>query len=88
MIDQMAAWIFTAMKRESKAAAEPSANKATMPLLTVKEAAKRLKRCEKTVLKHIRDARLNATNEGSSARPAYRVTEADLATYINANKLR
>jgi len=68
---------FEAAAKASKAATD------TEPL-TVKEAAKWLKSCEKTVLMKINNGQLRASNNGTPERPKYLVMKSDLIKYFNA----
>lgn len=56
----------------------------TSTFYTVKEAAKRLKRCEKTVLNLIKNGQLRAANVGSFDKPQYRLSIADLSAYYKS----
>jgi hypothetical protein len=82
-IDELAVALFDKIK--FLAAAEPKGPQNTGQLLTVSDVAKKAKRCEKTVLKWITSGRLNAVNQGTLARPSYRIAEAD---WLAANSKR
>ncbi|GAB3649807.1 hypothetical protein GCM10027594_25110 [Hymenobacter agri] len=73
------------LKRLSEAA---TVAKDTDTFYTVKEAAKRLQLCEKTVLSKIDAGRLTAANIGTFDKPQWRVSKADLMAFYNANRSR
>lgn len=86
-IHQFATAVLAGIRNEIKAAAEAATPaKEAEYLLSVKEAAKRLKLCEKTVLARIETGKLNAANVGTWERPQYRISKADLSAFYNANK--
>ena len=87
VIDQLAALILASLKPHLNAEAtkQSSTAKTSLPLLTVKEVAKRLKCVEKTVLKHIKDGKLNAANFGTWDRPSYKISEADFLAFYQGH---
>ena len=88
-INQFAAAVVAAMRHEIKAAAEAATvAKDVDYLLTVKEAADRLKLCEKTVLAKIADSKIAATNAGTWERPQYRISKAALTEFYNINRTK
>jgi excisionase family DNA binding protein len=86
-INQLAAGLLTSLQVQIKAAAEAAVvHKDADILFNVKEAAVRLKMCEKTVLAKIEAGKLSAANLGTWERPQYRISKADLIAFYNINK--
>lgn len=54
--------------------------------MTVEKVAERLDRDAKTVLKYIRESKLRAANIGTSAKPQWRVSEADFADFYRQHR--
>ncbi|WP_046244992.1 helix-turn-helix domain-containing protein [Hymenobacter terrenus] len=89
LISTLVETITSEIRRELAAASATTAKtKAATALLTVDELASRLKLHEKTVVRYIRSGRINASNHGTLARPAYRVAEADYEAFYKANRAR
>lgn len=88
LIATLVAQLTEGIRRELAATASPQAPQRTNALLTAKAVAGRLKLHEKTVVRYIREGRINASNHGSLARPRYRVNEADCEAFYKANRTR
>ena len=88
MLGQLASHLFVLMQNDLKAAAVATSGANDYVFFTVAEAAKRLKRCEKTILARIKDGRLRASNDGTLERLQYRISQADLAAFhrVNCNR--
>ena len=87
LIAELSAVLLASVRNELNAVSNAAAVTADADvLLTVKEAAEKLKMCQKTVLAKIEAGKLNAANMGTRERPQLRVSNADLQAYYQANR--
>lgn len=81
--DEIADRLFKLLdKRISQRSTATTSANDTDTLLTVAEAAKRLKRCNKTVLAKIRSGVIRASNIGTLDNPQWRINKLDLDNYF------
>lgn len=87
LINQLASEIMACIRRDMLVLEQLSKKSATKTteLLTAQMVAKRLKIHPKTVIRYIRQGRIDAANHGSLARPKYRVSEEDCNAFYLAN---
>jgi excisionase family DNA binding protein len=88
LITTLVAQLTDGIRRELAASAPAPASTRSNALLTVKMVAVRLKLHEKTVVRYIKEGRINASNHGTLARPRYRVHEADCEAFYKASCAR
>ena len=82
LIGQLAAAIAAHLQKDlQKAAAATSTGNDKTTFFTVKQAAGKLNRCEKTILNRIKSGALPASNDGSLSKPQYRISAADLHAF-------
>lgn len=88
VVYQLAAAIAIHLQKDlHKVAAAVSVGNDKTTFFTVEEVAVKLRRCEKTILKRIKDGLLTAKNDGSLSKPQYRISAADLHAFHKCGRV-